>query len=418
MRVAYLHRIFPGPLGPLVGFLATTGQHSTIFLAEKWAKSMHIEGVRKARIPSSEEANPESKFDTRPERRAGGLPESRMAHLMRNAAKAGDVLLHLRKGGFVPDVVYGTADDGYLLYAKEIFPKARLVVHLSWLYEREGQADSTAESTAKSDKSISVPMASMLGRVYNCFPLSALNDCDMAIASSAWQMRPFSSAIGAERIRVIKSGVDTRLFRPAEPASSTPAHSDDMVTFSCQGDNPARGIGVICESLPLLLALRPRCRVRLLSFAPTRAEATRQQHAESLAALLPSAMPEEQRRRVEIVVSPSQKEYVALLQDSSVYVYLTSPSMLSAGILEAMSCGASVIASDTGPVSELIHHGENGYLCAAHSGACLAQSVVEALERPALAMGRHARESILREHDLRKLLPYHANLLFGLDGGA
>ena len=55
-------------------------------------------------------------------------------------------------------------------------------------------------------------------------------------------------------------------------------------------------------------------------------------------------------------------QYIKVLQVSAAHVYLTVPFVPSGSLLEAMACGAPIVASDTAPVRELLSDGKTATL--------------------------------------------------------
>ena len=55
-------------------------------------------------------------------------------------------------------------------------------------------------------------------------------------------------------------------------------------------------------------------------------------------------------------------KFTAALQISWAHIYLTYLFVLSWSLIEAMSSGTVIIASDTGPVREVMRNGETGIL--------------------------------------------------------
>jgi glycosyltransferase involved in cell wall biosynthesis len=85
-------------------------------------------------------------------------------------------------------------------------------------------------------------------------------------------------------------------------------------------------------------------------------------------------------------------QYVKVLQVSAAHVYLTYPFVLSWSLLEAMACGANIVASDTAPVLEVLRDGENASLVGFFDAGAVADEVRQALEpAPTTQLRQRAR---------------------------
>ena len=82
-------------------------------------------------------------------------------------------------------------------------------------------------------------------------------------------------------------------------------------------------------------------------------------------------------------------------------------------MLEAMSCGALVIGSETDPVKEIIEHGNTGLLVPFTDARALASAMFTAIKTPAIfsEVRARAREHIKDNYDLKKCLSQQIELI-------
>jgi len=96
---------------------------------------------------------------------------------------------------------------------------------------------------------------------------------------------------------------------------------------------------------------------------------------------------------------------IGILQASWVHVYLSYPFVLSWSLLEAMSIGCAIVASNTPPLREAITDHHTGRLVDFFSPQQIAQTVSDLLDRPDTReeLGSHARAFAIAHYDLRSV---------------
>jgi glycosyltransferase involved in cell wall biosynthesis len=98
-------------------------------------------------------------------------------------------------------------------------------------------------------------------------------------------------------------------------------------------------------------------------------------------------------------------QYMAVMQLSTVHVYLTYPFVLSWSLLEAMSMGCAIVASDTRPLHEAIEDGQTGRLNDFFDVQGIADNVTQLLHDPAerQRLGENARQFAVENYDLQRV---------------
>jgi glycosyltransferase involved in cell wall biosynthesis len=96
-----------------------------------------------------------------------------------------------------------------------------------------------------------------------------------------------------------------------------------------------------------------------------------------------------------------------ILSLSDLHIYLTEPFIASWSMVDAMACGAAVLASDQKCVREYITHGENGLLTEFFDYEKLAKMAVEVLRDPAAYrhLGEAAARTVEEKYSLEVAIP-------------
>ena len=405
MNYLFLHHNFPAQFVHLIRTLSARPGNKVVFLSETKHPAFQFENVTHGLVPV-------------PQPRAEQDPAHRESDILLNRGEAfATAMLRLRQQGFIPDIVYDHCGWGCGLFAPDVFPEAFRAAYFEWYFTHHYPASLTAY-TPEQRLAIFAP-----SRMRNQCQLDALASCNLAISPTFWQQSQYPEIV-RNRIQVLHDGVDTQFFSP-EPEPQFYLQGDnpfslpegtEIVSYVCRAFEPCRGFPQVMRSLPLLLEKRPQCHVVIMgedrvAYDPPRPDG--RTWLEVMRAELPLDDP-----RIHFVGHGRSTAYVRLLRASSAHIYLTVSYVLSWSLVEAMSTGCLIVASDTEPVREVIEHEKNGLLVPFNAPEVLAERVAEALaHQDALKPLREAaRQTVLERYNLRTLLYKHLALLHGKGG--
>jgi glycosyltransferase involved in cell wall biosynthesis len=394
MRILFLHPNFPAQFRHVAAAIAKDRRHQVVFGTQR--RDGHLPGVCKALYKPTREARPETHH---------------YVHPLENAVLQGQAVYRmaeqLKARGFVPDIVYGHSGWGPTLFCKDIFPKAKLLCYFEWFYHARGtDADFDPNEPLDADSEARI-------RMKNTPILTDLYSCDRGLSPTYWQRQQFPSEYQS-KITVLHDGVDTQFFCPKPGAKLVLprinldlSQVDELITYVGRGMEPYRGFPQFMETVALLQQRRPQCHVVIVGedrVAYGKPLPNGKTYKEAMLEKLPLDL-----SRIHFTGRLPYEEYLQVLQASTVHIYLTRPFVLSWSMLEALSAGCLLVASDTAPVREAIQDGANGLLADFFSPEAIADRVEEVLNHPdrLSSLRVKARETILKRYDLSQLLPQH-----------
>lgn len=324
----------------------------------------------------------------------------------------------LKKAGLEPNLIYAHPGWGESLFLKELWPRARLVLFGEFYYSPEG-ADTGFDPEFPSD---SPDQERCRVRMKNLNQLAQLQLADLVISPTRWQASQYPQP-WADRMEVVHDGIETDALAPDPSVKATLASGQvltrdhEVITFVARHLEPYRGFHVFMRALPSLLARRPRAHVLIVGADGVSYGARPRRHRswrECMLEEVGSRIAPEQATRVHFLGRLDRAAFTRVLQLSRVHIYLTYPFVLSWSLVEAMSVGCAIVASDTAPVAEVLTHGKNAALTGFFDVPGLVDNIEHLLEdqrlRPRLSL--EARATAMERFDLKRVcLPRQIALL-------
>ena len=399
MNFLFVHQNMPGQYRELVQWLAARGGHKIYFLTQR-KNAPSLNGIETRLYKTHRSATKESYGLSRVWEEATG-----------NGFGAALAAKELEtKEGFKPDIVIGHVGWGELTFIKQIWPDVPVIGLFEFYYNLGGGLVGFDPDEPISDHT------PFLMQARNAVPLANIETVDMGHCPTLWQRDQFPSSFH-DRMYVCHDGIRTDKLRPNPKVTlglgrlgRELTRDDEVITYVARNLEKARGFHVFMRALPGILKERPNARVLIVGGNDT-SYGGKSKHRGGLRAEMEAEVGADvDWNRVHFLGQVPYPDYQKIIQISRCHIYLTMPFVLSWSLLESMSMGAVIVASDVAPVREAITDGETGLLVDFFDHNAIASRVVDVLARPEefAHLRQAARDHVIEKYDfLTRCLPQH-----------
>ena len=405
MRLIFVHQNFPGQYCHIIKALAAMGGHQIIGLGITPQTEPLPNGVQYKRYQPKRGNTPDIHpwiLDTE-------------TKCIRGEACA-NAAAELKQQGFKPDLICAHPGWGESLFLHDVWPQTPILSYQEFFYQAAGFDYDFDQEFRRNPlnwkQKANIQMKSSFMR--------------LILETSSWNVTPtrFQRSSFPEKwhhqISCLHDGINTMQAAPSKdskpltlPNGRVINNDTPLVTFVNRVIEPYRGCHTFIRSIPAIQRTYSKAEIVIVGsdsgegYGPPPKEGTwRDQFLSEINGSYDPA-------RVHFVGTLDHPSYLKILQKSWVHVYLTIPFVLSWSLLEAMSCGCTVVGSSTAPVQEVIQHKENGLLSDFFDPKDLSKNVCALLEDRQLAqiLGHAARATIEQKYSLKTCLPRQLALI-------
>lgn len=398
MNILLIHRTFPGQFESIIRELVKDSTNNVVFITDN-KNSIEIPGVKKyISLSENFDYNCHPYLEHYEQAVELGLSVVKKA-------------LEIKEEGFKPDIIYGFSGWGNSMFIKTVFPDVPFICYFEW-YEKSKDSVFDFDGTSPNEEVQANIMCN------NSHILQTLVSSDAGICPTHWQKKQFPKEF-QNKIKVIHDGIDTEFCKPQEGVeifiedkNIKLTGKDEIITYGTRGLEPYRGFPEFMKAVEQLLIKRPNAHF-IIAGADVACYSPRLENGSYLQLMLEQLHIDTDR--VHFIGTLPFDYYIKLLQISSVHVYLTYPYVLSWSVLNAMSTGCCIVASNTQPVQEVIEDNYNGLLVDFFDTYKLVEKIEYALDSKnkykIVKIRENARQTIIDKYSISKLLSEHINYL-------
>jgi glycosyltransferase involved in cell wall biosynthesis len=304
-----------------------------------------------------------------------------------------------------PDLIVGHSGFGSTLFLRELYPDVPIINYFEYFYRtRNSDMDFRKEFPPQ-------PIDFLRARARNAMVLLDLDNCDAGYSPTEYQRSLFPAEYHG-KIRTIFDGVDLAVWKPMPDVPRVVngyaiPKGMKVVTYATRGMESMRGFDIFMKAAKKLCDRRKD--VLFLIAGQDRVcygGDERFTGGKSFKEWVFAQDKYDESRFVFLGLIPPP-ELAKLFNLTDVHVYLTVPFVLSWSLLNALACGATVLASDTPPVREMVRNGVNGVLFDFFNVDALAELTNQLLDRrdEYKVLGRQGASIIKERYSVDVCLP-------------
>jgi len=233
--------------------------------------------------------------------------------------------------------------------------------------------------------------------------LTPITDAFVAVADSHGGFLITNEGLPANKVIVIPNGVDTDRFAPVPDAASVRQELEigptDPVVSIVAALRPEKNHELFLEVARRVTAEITNAHFLIIGDGPRRGQ------LEQLA--------RELNVQDHVQFLGSRDDVPRLLSASDVFALTSHNEASPVSILEAMSIGRPVVATNVGSIREVVRDGRNGFLVPPGDGARLTERIVQLIVEPlrAQAIGEAARKTVVDGYSVGAMVRGYEHLI-------
>jgi len=395
MHILFVHQNFPAQFGHIARHLIRSRGWRCSFVSKTPAGEHN--GIRNIAYTTSGGARQSTHYCSRTFENA-----TWHAHGVYEACKAQPDLR--------PDLIVGHSGFGSTLFLNELYPDVPIINYFEFYYHPH-QSDMDFRPDFPPEE-----IDFLRARSRNAMLLLDLENCRRGYSPTHFQQQLFPETY-RRKIDVIFDGIETDLFRrlsgtPRRIGEKSIPPSTRIVTYVSRGFEAMRGFDIFMRVAERVYRQFPD--VIFVVVGSNRICYGGDEKHIRHKTFFEHVMAHSDYDLSKFIFTgllPVSK-LVEVLSLSDLHLYFTVPFVLSWSLMDALSCGCTVLASDTAPVREMIEDKQNGRLCGFFDVEGFAARAVEMLRNPAAFehLGRTAAARIRQEYAIDVTLPRLARL--------